>query len=39
MENQKMPQLAINKDLDFWWGKSKAGHSADAETYALELFA
>jgi len=38
MKNQKMPEFANNKGLDFWWHKNKAGHLADAETYALELF-
>jgi len=37
MENQKMPELAINNGLDFWWHKNKAEHSACAETYALEI--
>jgi len=35
MKNQKMPELAINKGLDFWWYKNKAEHSADAENHFL----
>jgi len=30
MKNQKMPEFANNKGLDFWWHKNKAEHLADA---------